>query len=1708
MRDTLQSEFHSTLKKRAKWKYIHRWTYVSQMRKNLLLISVLFLLIGIITSNLFLFQDNTIRKTIIQSRIKENTPLISDSSYIDDFTQDISDNPDIDQSSIQGVLWDGGSCYYGNGSLGQYINTSEGLVSYWEFENNFNDSTNHHFDLTQSGVSFSTGITGLGAYFDGVDNYMRMDNSTAKLVEFNFSRTQEFSLNAWVNIEDMLRENGNTLIKAYIGNPEYILEIENDGIVKFLVYNFGTVYSTTSMEQYENEWVMVTGTASAYDQITKLYIDGQLNNSQDSETEYDRSSSYPIYIGSRMTGDTYNDHFQGTIDQITIWNRSLSAKEVLRLRSKGSFESEVITTGLFYEFSVQWQESQQGITVELSLDEGITWFDVENHEEFDVFSSCNISVDNPPTSIKYKVTFVDETTLDSIQFTYNSTPPPQCYDNYDNDGDGWLDMQDPGCTCECDDDESNQDLGDCADGIDNDGDGLIDGSDPICEQWSSPTEASECSDGIDNDGDGDIDFPCDDGCSDADDNIEIDDDLESLGWTVFEESVDTQKIYVSSSDGDDRNDGLSADSPKQTLAAASSALRSGYPDWLLLKRGDIWVNETLSISNTHGRSSDERIIITSYGTSHTRPKIQTGTSGGISCGNNVAIIGLYFEPHLRTARTSPSGVSTSRENILFEDIVFKGFKDNMIIWGDNITIRRCQIIDSWASQSHRQGIYASGASNLTIEENIIDHNGWNSQLPSYHKFLEPDYTDISFWNIIEDGRFRFNYSIDGDANEYAFAGVDFTSVTSLEEVAAIFEEEINNQLPGDPVNVTYWEGYALGDIQPMKIFLINIPDEDSFNTIERYDLIEVGYDATIDQQSSTVTIIGDADLSDVSIGDYVKTGSYLDGLYGHSWFQITAIDEDNQILTVTPQPSDDQTGQSWVIVGGEGTDFSLPWYFSNALHYATATIFDHNLYMQSDNDPVTVRGNIIARASSHGLQLRPGGTVENNLFLDNSLDMFIAKGGGRVKNNVALYGKDIGTAPRGMGLSINGKQPFVIMENNIVTQKMPDREYRDWDPVNIYAYSLSVSEGDYFIPDQDDYTMILRNNTAFQILAKTDDYGKRKGWILEISAPFDIDENTHVIIENNSFQSGDQYSRIASVGYAASNTSVFTFANNTYYSRLDQNSSQYSMSWFEYRDEDNDLTSLNYSEWMSLINEQQTIAEEINYADPYRNITTYQEYLGEEANLEAFYEELRNQSRYNWRAHYTADAINNYIREGFEVIEGDPNNPPTVSDIPDQTIQEGDSFPTISLDNYVDDIEDPDEDISWSSTGSEELIVSIQNRIATITIPSQDWYGEETIFFTARDTGDLTDSDQAVFTVIDVPDPQPPQFSSITPANTSTDVSISLSNLSLIIEDPEGDSFNWTIEISPDIGNNSDTNANNGTKNCTILEGLQYATTYYWYVNATDTGSHTWTNRTYWFITENQPSGDDDDNGGSSYNPPPSNPDENNPPVAQIGGPYTGYVNYSVLFNASNSTDPDGNNLRYRWDFNNDSTWDTNWTENATTNWTYPTIGNYTLHLEVQDEKNDNDFASTYVLIFAQGTENITNNNSTQNETDHVFRFNSSLITIENNTILIQILDNSTVLSVKLDNQSINFQQQNQTVEINLPQNNTNISFYLSFTVKYENGTLSTYTSVVTLSAQGLSQKEKELINLPIIILIIFIGILIIATILIVLKWKKFFLFK
>src|SRR5947208_12860 len=84
----------------------------------------------------------------------------------------------------------------------------------------------------------------------------------------------------------------------------------------------------------------------------------------------------------------------------------------------------------------------------------------------------------------------------------------------------------------------------------------------------------------------------------------------------------------------------------------------------------------------------------------------------------------------------------------------------------------------------------------------------------------------------------------------------------------------------------------------------------------------------------------------------------------------------------------------------------------------------------------------------------------------------------------------------------------------------------------------------------------------------------------------------------------------------------------------------------------------------------------------------------------------------------------------------------------------------------------------------------------------------------------------------------------------------------------------------------------------------------------------------------------------------------NQPPVASVGGPYSGVANQAVTFDGSGSSDPDGDPLTYQWTFGDGATG-----SGVTPTHVYAASGSYTAMLVVSDGMATSSTSTTPVTI-------------------------------------------------------------------------------------------------------------------------------------------------
>lgn len=263
--------------------------------------------------------------------------------------------------------------------------------------------------------------------------------------------------------------------------------------------------------------------------------------------------------------------------------------------------------------------------------------------------------------------------------------------------------------------------------------------------------SAECSDGIDNDGDGLVDWQYDLGCANGADADEAAGPREQeAGFTTYDVGADSLVIHVSST-GNDANDGRSPTLAVKTLARAAALVRDGKNDFLLLRRGDVWRGQSLGRFKS-GQDAAHPLVVASYGESTARPRLEV--SGQFidhdgQARNHVAVIGLEIVPFSMIPGDPDYDGATSGGfryvgggkglliedcHLLYGDLVVQSYGAEHY---DGVEIRRNVIerayhVDTCGQSStyRPSGLYASHAVNLTIEENVFDHNGWNEEVSS------------------------------------------------------------------------------------------------------------------------------------------------------------------------------------------------------------------------------------------------------------------------------------------------------------------------------------------------------------------------------------------------------------------------------------------------------------------------------------------------------------------------------------------------------------------------------------------------------------------------------------------------------------------------------------------------------------------------------------------------------------------------------------------------------------------------------------------------------------------------------------------------------------------------------------------------------------------------------------------------------------------
>jgi hypothetical protein len=218
-------------------------------------------------------------------------------------------------NSYESNLWNGLVALYHLNNQSAY---GENATRVYDFSGNGNNGT--WGNSTTGTINYTTGKLGGAVSFDGVDDYVSVSSMPNHSI-------YALTAVAWVNIPSTPSSYRIVLSDDNFGANGYRMGLSGSSF--YVGLGNGTEQSYTGGTITTNTYKML---AFTYQQpFVTLYIDGNIVVNGTISSNITQSTD-SFYIGKTTASNWY---FNGTIDEVAIWNRSLSASEVQMLYNKG-----------------------------------------------------------------------------------------------------------------------------------------------------------------------------------------------------------------------------------------------------------------------------------------------------------------------------------------------------------------------------------------------------------------------------------------------------------------------------------------------------------------------------------------------------------------------------------------------------------------------------------------------------------------------------------------------------------------------------------------------------------------------------------------------------------------------------------------------------------------------------------------------------------------------------------------------------------------------------------------------------------------------------------------------------------------------------------------------------------------------------------------------------------------------------------------------------------------------------------------------------------------------------------------------------------------------------------------------------------------------------------------------------------------------------
>jgi hypothetical protein len=205
-----------------------------------------------------------------------------------------------------------------------------GLADYWAFDEGSGqtagDGTVHGYTGTlNSGARWTEGKYGSGIAFNGPDNYVRVTRGNGSVYGDNFTVSLWINPASWATNEELLSDRHVQVFHRgnWAGDAVYFLLKINASEPAGDSSRIGWAGVKTTRVLSANRWSSVIGVKSG--RTMTIYLNGARSQEFSIPVNYTLDNSAP---GDLFIGGSGAVNFEGTIDEVSIWNRALSADEV------------------------------------------------------------------------------------------------------------------------------------------------------------------------------------------------------------------------------------------------------------------------------------------------------------------------------------------------------------------------------------------------------------------------------------------------------------------------------------------------------------------------------------------------------------------------------------------------------------------------------------------------------------------------------------------------------------------------------------------------------------------------------------------------------------------------------------------------------------------------------------------------------------------------------------------------------------------------------------------------------------------------------------------------------------------------------------------------------------------------------------------------------------------------------------------------------------------------------------------------------------------------------------------------------------------------------------------------------------------------------------------------------------------------------------